>query len=307
MISLIRFGTIIIYVGLWTCSAFGIVSTKPFRQQKQLAAVPLPSTSTHLTVISKTFQVYIEDTDTYGVVYNANYLRAYERALQTASGFAATHLQWAILGVDKQKFKLSPKLGGIYVIVSECIQNQNEDGEIWNVVMRDVEDESIVFNSAQCTIGSKLTMPPPLVTKGIKTWDICCPFRDEFEGTTIPIRNQLNFFERARSNFLGGPNVLRTLQEDHGLMYVVTFIDKGALVDSPPYCFGQSVIVETVFVAKRKGMVLECQHTLLLVNENGDKHRIGQAIVTLMALDAETRRPTSDLPEWLRELMELMS
>ena len=299
MESLIRFVTI--YIGLWTCNAFIIVSPKPFRQQRQLAAF----TSAPLVVISKPFQVYIEDTDTYGVVYNANYLRIYERALQTASGFIATHPEWAIIGLDKQKFKSSPKLGGIYVVVSELLKNKYENGEVWYVVMRDVEDESIVFNSAQLTIGSKLPMPPPLESKGIKTADTFYPFRDEFEGATIPIRNQLNFLERARSNFLGGPNVLRTLQEDHGLLFVVTSIDKGALIDSPPYRWGQSVIVETVFVAKRKGMVLECQHTLLLVNENGDNYRIGQAIVTLMALNAKTRRPTSELPEWLRKLMEL--
>ena len=39
----------------------------------------------HTTFHSPSFHVYIEDTDAYGVMYNANYLRAYERALHTVS------------------------------------------------------------------------------------------------------------------------------------------------------------------------------------------------------------------------------
>ena len=44
-------------------------------------AVGLSSTTTSARTFSSTSQVYIEDTDAHGVVYNANYLRAYERAL----------------------------------------------------------------------------------------------------------------------------------------------------------------------------------------------------------------------------------
>jgi hypothetical protein len=130
------------------------------------------------------------------------------------------------------------------------------------------------------------------------------PFRDEFDGDIIPIRNQLNFFERARSNSLGGPDALRKLQQEDGLIFVVSSIDQGSLVSSPSYGgIGQSVIVETAVVTKRQGMVMEFQHALLTLNENGGRDRIGQAKVTLVSLNATTRRPTKDLPDWLRHMI----
>ena len=260
-------------------------------------------------VISPPFQVYIEDTDAYGVMYNANYLRAYERALQQTNGIVKAN-DWAVIRVEKHKFKSSPCLGGRYEVVCE-LKDKNDDVEQWNLIMRDVQCTSIVYNSALVTIGSMERHMPPCFPShdGLSIENTFTPFRDEFEGCIIPIRNQLNFFERARSNFLGGPATLRKLHED-GLVFVVTSIDQGSLIDAPPYRHSHpksvDVLVETKFVTKRKGMILECQHTLFSVDKaNGERRRIGQAIVTIMTLNATTRRPTSDLPKWLQDMMAL--
>ena len=69
---------------------------------------------------------YIEDPDAGGVIYNPNYLRAYERTLQVdaqnhdgnrnGSG-PSTALEddaWTFVQVDEQKFKCSP-------VISFCI------------------------------------------------------------------------------------------------------------------------------------------------------------------------------------------
>lgn len=290
------------------CIVCGSLSTAfPVATTRARQLPPLLVSQSMVTSLysSPPFRVYIEDTDAYGIMYNGNYLRNFERALQTANSvLAAKHPEWSVIAVDQHKFKSSPSLGKIYEIVSE-LTSQSDHEEVWNMVMRDVEDKSIVYSSATLTIGTKLPAPCPFISEGVTLLDTFTPFRDEFDGDVIPIRKQLNFFERARSNFLGGPDVLRKLQQEDGLIFVVSSIDQGALVDSPSYGIGQPVVVETAFVTKRQGMILEFQHALFSVNENGGRDRIGQAIVTIVSLNATTRRPTRDLPEWLRHTLIL--
>jgi hypothetical protein len=62
---------------------------------------------------------------------------------------------------------------------------------------------------------------------------------------------------------------------------------------------GQQVQVTTDYVVKRSGMILECQQTAWVQG-----YRMAQGVVTLMALNAQTRRPTSKLPVWLQELLQ---
>jgi hypothetical protein len=82
---------------------------------------------------------------------------------------------------------------------------------------------------------------------------------------------------------------------------------------------GRAVDVKTEFRLRRRGMVVDCYHTLLFDNEDDDddggtkaatrsemnsegrnrRLRMAQGLVTVMALNATTRRPTQALPLWL--------
>lgn len=120
-----------------------------------------PATTTKETTtsfVSPAFQVYIEDTDAYGVMYNGNYLRSYERALSHApsrqqeeegrdsgsgnssgnsnsndvSGSSAS--SWVLSSVANQKFRSSPLLGQEYLVRGErrlpttsCNANDNDN------------------------------------------------------------------------------------------------------------------------------------------------------------------------------------
>jgi acyl-CoA thioesterase FadM len=103
--------------------------------------------STNFT--SEPFYVYIEDTDAYGIMYNSNYLRAYERALflqeqycaaATASATSSgrnddrfdidrddtstgttTTTAWSIVAVGRQKFVSAPRLGDGLVIHGQLL------------------------------------------------------------------------------------------------------------------------------------------------------------------------------------------
>jgi len=276
-------------------------------------------TSSITTFTTEPMKVFIEDTDAYGVMYNANYLRSYDRALHMTSIDKNTgtpvlqHDGWSIVSMEQQKFKASPSLGGIFVIEG-TLRASTEQQETWDMIMKS-EDGSTIYNTVS---GIKIARPlaevsdqqhwlprpnPLEVTGGISiSDDTFQTYRDEFDphlSTHMPLRNILNLFERSRSNWLGGPDGLRRLQEEDGLLFVVSSMGKLSLVDCQTTTWpGQPLTIETAFFVKRRGMVIECRHTAKL-----GKEPIAQGIVNIMTIDANTRRPTTNLPTWLAKKM----
>mmetsp|Transcript_7122 Transcript_7122/g.11865 ORF Transcript_7122/g.11865 Transcript_7122/m.11865 type:complete len:368 (-) Transcript_7122:713-1816(-) len=331
----------------------------------------------HITFRSPSFHVYIEDTDAYGVMYNANYLRAYERALHTVSfkppsyvtsfhcdgdhdgaednssvdlldGGALDHAGWFVLGATDHKFKGSPPLGGEYIIEGELLErNCDEDNsclEQWKLVMRspivenvddDVNSKPTIYNTSTLTIASPTksgelphqyhpNAPPFDESSGATVRSKFSPYRDEFDPTLphrMPLRNVLNLFERARTDFLGGPDALRKMESEDNVVWVVTGIDhcelcnlgeagweeesngdgvSASLVQCLP---GQSVTVKTNFVSRRGAKIFDCNQMLLVPAWDEEiceyrNRRLAQATITMMALDAKKRRPTRKVPQW---------
>jgi len=152
------------------------------------------------------------------------------------------------------------------------------------------------------------------------------PLLDEYHYH-VPLRSAMNYFERTRSNVLGGPDVLAKMQNEEDILWVVTGADNGELVldsivlyeddlnvneedilsldwDLTP---GKDVIVDTDIFIKRRGMFVECHHRLFLDVKltNGENRRrlLAKATMTMMAITGSTRRPTSKLPKWVLELL----
>jgi hypothetical protein len=101
----------------------------------------------------------------------------------------------------------------------------------------------------------------------------------------LPLRSVLNLCERARSNHIGGPNALRELQENDNILVVVTGIKDCYSLKHDSYP-GQSVRVETEIVPKR--LACDCRHFLL----DNEGQFMAKAVVTLISLNATTKRPT---------------
>ena len=129
------------------------------------------------------FTVYIEDTDTYGVVYNGNYMKYYDRALtsimqpQLSNGDRLP----IISEVVNQRFLSSPALGESVVIHAELIDVETDDfsnQSRWKVSLKSEDDES-TFNSAEL-----LLQPLDLLinhqTLQAETKESCI-FHDEFQ------------------------------------------------------------------------------------------------------------------------------
>ena len=241
---------------------------------------------TATTFTSAVMKVYIEDTDAYGVMYNANYLRSYERALAVI----IQDPDWSVVHLTNQKFKSSPLLGGCFVV--RGVQHDN-DRDSWDVMMT-CPDTGIIYNTATVTVGSIdcnddtniVSVQNNSIVTHTTHYDTL--HRDEFDPhhpNHLPLRSVLNLCERARSNYKGGPNALRKLQENDSILVVVTAI-KDCYSMKHHSCPGESVRVETEIVPKR--LACDCRHFLL----DSKGQLMAKATVTLISLNATTKRPT---------------
>ncbi|EJK71269.1 hypothetical protein THAOC_07312 [Thalassiosira oceanica] len=304
----------------------------PFAQVSSIPAAPAASKTRH-TWTSPTKQIFIEDTDAYGVIYNANYARCYERALSHVPREEELGGDEMILSsVEAQKYSGSPPLGGQYVIRGERLE-ASTNKEVWSVELTSppVKDTpTMVHNSAQVTLSRGQPLKVVEVTSPTQAEGVHCQYKliaykDELD-TCIPcdgvsqqeekaeyyvsVRSAMCYFERARSTFLGGPDMLRKLQEEENLLYVVTsnsdchvyfdtILVEGGIEGELEMKLrpGDEVTVQTMFSVRRRGMIVDCRHRLYL--GDGPRRLLAKATITIMALNGTTRRPTSKLPQWL--------
>jgi acyl-CoA thioesterase FadM len=307
---------------------------------------------TNNTFQSPKLRVYIEDTDAYGVLYNSNYVRAYERALRRHSPLDSSkaaeestfaNRKWVLSSIYNQKFRSSPALGEEYIVRGELVNN-DESMQTWDLeLVTESESGAVIHNSARVTMtsGRESSTSHILDQNGKIDEKRYTPYNDEFDHHNfdpesselnyyIPLRNAMNFFERSRSDFLGGPDALRKMQVDDDLIWVVTGVENGKLFtldegfndisvkdyqpedemqkinvetsdDSAIFKVtpGKDVIVQTAFDVKRRGMILDCHHTLWMHDGMQKKKLLAQATCVIVALKGSTRRPTSKLPQWV--------
>ena len=250
---------------------------------------------------SEPMKVFIEDTDTYGVVYNANYLKFYDRALFAAGSFDGGGV---LISVGNQKFRSSPGLGDDFVIEGVLKDTDDADRQVWDLSMKSL-DGNIVFHSAEDVIvvvapnaPGWLTPQDPFGNSGMEARsDSFLAFRDEFDPSMLshlPLTSVLNHMERPRTNVLGGPKALRQLKDDDDILIVVSGIKDLCLLDhNKEALIGDRLTVQTFCEIYKGGMKTDVYQTLY--NSNGE--RIAQGIVTLLALNKKTFRPTSKIPE----------
>ena len=308
--------------------------------------------------VSRPTQLYIEDTDAYGVMYYANYIRAYERALHEFSyqnqqqqiskpnddderiekGSILNYSDFTITQVTSHKFKSSPTLGSEFVISAEKIENADDisTSETWSLEMieygndESTDDESDsersnkrkqVFNTATVTITrpptvSPLYHPPSFQidkhdpkTHPLTLENTFPVHRDDFDihmPETLSVHSILKLFERSRTNGLGGPQILRQMQEEDNILWVVTSTDNLKINSSATSRPGQSVNVKSHVAMKRKGMILEFLQSVEAPAEDDQSEgvMVAQGVVTVCAIDSRKGRPTSKIPDHVRAYFE---
>ena len=260
---------------------------------------------------SDPMKVFIEDTDAYGVVYNGNYLKFYDRALhatrQTGNTWGDDHV---IVAVGNQKFKSSPALGDEYVIHGTLQALENER-QIWDLSMKSL-DGTTVYHVANGVVVASTTDKDWLETMDafaesphlMAVTDSFIAYRDEFDPSMrshLPVTSVLNHFERPRSNLFGGPKELRRLQEEDGIVVVVSGIkDLCLLPHGKDSLVGDVLTVKSVYDLRKGGMRTDLYQTLY----TSSGQRLAQGIVTLYTLNKETFRPTAKLPPRLLDRLQ---
>lgn len=244
----------------------------------------------------------IEDTDAYGIMYNANYLKAYARSLESRFG----DKEKSIIGFRSMKFSGSPLLGEAFVVRG----TQNESDSTWDMTLESYNEAGEVGTKEYNYVQGLLFADVPLQVNDENDHHV--PFehnsstqclhenqytiyKDEFEhGNRLPLFTVLNYFERPRSQSLGGAKGLFHLQEI-GIMAVVTRIDNLRAYDAP-IAPGDVVKIQSYALLRRKSLVSYTQVAFV----NGKK--IAEGTITVMTIDENTKRP-APLPEWaLREV-----
>ena len=265
------------------------------------------------TFTSDVMKVFIEDTDTYGVVYNANYLKFYDRALQTARSLSSIrHSDDVIVSVGNQKFRSSPSLGDEFVI--EGVLNEVDEAErhIWDLSMKSV-DRKTTYHSAESVVVttpqneqwlSQVEAFQPKEGSSYEMADSFVAYRDEFDpsmSSHMPLTSVLNHFERPRTNFFGGPKELRRLQEEDGIVVVVSGIKDLCLLEHDnDFLIGDTLTVKTFCEIRKGGMRSDLYQTIYTSSGT----RLAQGVVTLYTLNKETFRPTSKLPQRLLDRLQ---
>ena len=117
----------------------------------------------------------------------------------------------------------------------------------------------------------------------------------------LPLTSVWNHFERPRSNVFDGPKELRRLQEEDGILYVVSGIkDSCLLPQKTASLIGGVLTVRTVYDFRKRGMRSDLYQTI----STSAGQQLAQGIVTLYTLDKETFWLTSKLPQRLVDRLQ---
>lgn len=259
---------------------------------------------------SDPMKLFIEDTDAYGVVYNGNYLKFYDRALHaTRSTGDAWDDDHVIVAVKNQKFKSSPALGDEFVIRGTLLA-KDKGRQIWNLSMQSLDGATVYHVADGVAVASTMgkdwleTVDAFEESSHVMALpDSFVAYRDEFDPSMrshLPMTSVLKHFERPRSNLLGGPKELRRLQQEDGIVVVVSGIkDFCLLPHGKDSLVGDHVTVKSIYDLRKGGMRTDLYQTLY--TSSGE--RLAQGIVTLLTLNKDTFRPTK-LPQRLLDRLQ---
>jgi hypothetical protein len=179
----------------------------------------------------------MEDIDAYGIMWHANYLTAYDRAIHltlppihkvSEATSILDHPDWSIVEVKTQKFKTPLRLGDKYVVTGTLKSRDGDIEDVWDLVMHDPEDDSIVYNIATVRLArphdgpqEMFPNPDPYDVKVVGSYDYQI-HRDELFAhlpSHVSLAKAMNIMERSRTNTLGELKYL--CAGDLGQMFVM--------------------------------------------------------------------------------------
>jgi len=174
---------------------------------------------------SISLQMYIEHTDAFSVVYNANYPLFVERALSPASA--------RIISMKTLKYRSPARLGDKIEVSLES-SRRSPDRVNARICTKDTEIATANTIEFQSTIHR---LPAHIETTSVEA---ISNFQSEFRlwrdelgpDNTILTKTAFQLFERARTDILGGPEALASLSSKLGInVYVARMVNYRLLND----------------------------------------------------------------------------
>lgn len=280
---------------LCTFGAFGTFGVALTRQRQRVSRQCGDSPT-----FDTKFVVYIEDTDCFGVVFYANYFRFFQRALNELhlQGKENREKRAVIVGVKQARYRSAAKLGDV-LSVQLWLEEDAQHYQRWKVSsVTDVE----------CVSAELLVVPADQDFFSSRKWPA---FAGQPRATLVPAREEcasppsvhdvLRWFERSRSDFLGGPKALQEVM-DLGILVVVARIDDFEY-DTKLLAGSDAVDWEVRSVLDISRGKLIFDERLVMQPNSDDEVAIARAKVTCVCIDATTRRITR-APKKLLELIK---
>mmetsp|Transcript_67361 Transcript_67361/g.161511 ORF Transcript_67361/g.161511 Transcript_67361/m.161511 type:complete len:403 (+) Transcript_67361:61-1269(+) len=260
------------------------------------------------------FRVYIEHTDCFGVVFYGNYFKFFQRALSEM--YAKTGRQQPIIiGAKKARYANAARLGDLVTIsVRQVGTEQDGSGHVrsWelvasttaecvaaSVIVAVQEDEVAIQPDAALTTGE--WPPPPTQELGPPTK--ISPF-DDYSRPVPSMHDLLCWFERSRSDSLGGPQALQDVV-DLGILIVVARIEdfeyRPSLIPldeaSVPGRVAWEVRSCVDFKARRGQLICDERVYAVVDGDAAGAPCVARMVVTCVCVDESTRRICRGPPE----------
>ena len=293
----------------------------PRRKRRARATTTIEDeASASVTSVSE-FRVYIEHTDGYGVVFYARYFgflaqacEAFARAATTGTGTGTGRdgsgfdfARARCVKIENCKYSRAATLGDVVRVRSTATRVEKGEATLRQEIVS-ADDEETVFLVADVTYGvvddsdsnvNVASLECPFAASEGATTDVRL-FRNERSlGSSCSHVDALRFFERGRTDAIGGPDALSELKETFGVVVVVSRLEarfaeritsSAAASTIPDWTVASSVEM------KRRGIQVVFHQSLV----TDDGACVGYAAITCTCLDGVSMRPIS-CPEALVE------
>ena len=277
--------------------------------------------------VSAHFKVFIEDTDCFQIVFYANYLRYYQRALaDLAEGPARPR----VVSTTQMRYA-KPAIMGDALRVEGALEAVEDGVSYWRarVVRATATGDDEVLNSALLgvqfdgaalppSLPAEASAPAPARAEAERAAALAAPGErlslpslpvtvhdDERDATGArpPLTSVLRYFERGRTAGLGGPESLQRIA-DEGLSVVVGRVEGVGFAEGvrdDEAWAGAKLTVLSSAVIKRRGIV-SFRHDL--VREDDSLVATGEMVCFFIR--ADDGRP-AQLPEWLTPVLRCLT
>jgi len=258
--------------------------------------------------------VYIEDTDCYEVVFYANYFAFFEKALQAALGHKtlasllySSGITTNTLNIENGKYAFAARLGDAVTIESKLLEIRTNSTR-WEqsatlsssgklLVSADIELGFVNPDGSMARVPDNFGFAPAASAEGVAANELTMPVGAVLVETPVTVyaadvgptgllsnNAVLRYFERNRTDFIGGARGLKEVQEA-GVAVVVVRFSNAKFAVGEFRLLGEHLVARSVVELQRRDTTVVFHQMLFC----GDK-LVAQADITCVCISQKNMR-----------------